>query len=237
MIIVNHLFNLIWKFQNFIVRIKNHIGENKIFNITKKVTVSMLLISIFLMMLDINHTMIYIMIIYLCLLIIYIEEFIQKTYKILTSLRSFLCFGIFTNFLISIIIAGFITNSTNDCNCFFVIYLITSAIIWMLISMLANTNVSTTANGIIAASATIISFCKSYILDILINWYLQSTHANINNMTIEEVYAINYAVDNSLGKIYDNIIFPIIVINGFSTCIAIIHSYWIKKYNNSNEIK
>ncbi|WP_418517368.1 hypothetical protein [Pseudoruminococcus massiliensis] len=102
--------------------------------------------------------------------------------------------------------------------------------------MLANTNVSTTANGIIAAFATILSFCKSYILDILLQWYLQSTNTNINSITIQELYSINYGIDNVLGKTYDNIIFPIIVINGISTCIAIIHSYWIKKYNNGNEI-
>ena len=36
MIIINYIFNIIWKFQNFILKIKNCIGKNKIFNIIKK---------------------------------------------------------------------------------------------------------------------------------------------------------------------------------------------------------
>lgn len=236
MIIINYIFNIIWKFQNFILKIKNCIGKNKIFNIIKKFSFSILIINIFLITLDINHIIVYIVVMYICAAIIYIEVFIRKAYKILTSLRSFLYFGIFTNFLISIIIASLIMSSTNNYNYLLAIFLIIFTIIWILISMLANTNVSTTANGIIAAFATILSFCKGYILDILLNWYLQSTNTNINSISIQELYKINYDIDNTLGKTYDNIIFPIIVINGISTCIAIIHSYWIKKYNNGNEI-
>lgn len=236
MIIINYIFNIIWKFQNFIVKIQNRIGKSKIFNIIKKISFSILIINIFLIAWDINHIIFYIAVIYMCVAIIYIDEFIRKAYKILTSLRSFLYFGIFTNFLISIIIASLIMNSTNNYNYLLTIFLIIFTIIWILISMLANTNVSTTANVIIAAFATILSFCKSYILDILLQWYLQSTNTNINSITIQELYSINYGIDNVLGKTYDNIIFPIIVINGISTCIAIIHSYWIKKYNNGNEI-
>ena len=210
------------------MEIQNCIGKNKIFNIIKKISFSILIINIFLITLDINHIIVYIVVMYICAAIIYIEVFIRKAYKILTSLRSFLYFGIFTNFLISIIIASLIMSSTNNYNYLLAIFLI--------ICMLANTNVSTTANGIIAAFATILSFCKGYILDILLNWYLQSTNTNINSISIQELYKINYDIDNTLGKTYDNIIFPIIVINGISTCIAIIHSYWIKKYNNGNEI-
>lgn len=148
-----------------------------------------------------------------------------------TSIRCYFLVSIILNMILSNFIAkGLISNSSNVN--FFSILIFT--LIFCTISLFSNSNVGITSNTIIEILLGMVALTKTFISYLFEKQIFSKLPA-----TIDEVVQVKSAflqIENSLLIQIDYILFPLLIINGLALLICTVHSYWIKKYNDGQEI-
>jgi len=136
---------------------------------------------------------------------------------VFVSIRRFFYVGIGFSLLISMIICGS-TQSLTIIPYYYKLLLVLLSIIlglaWIYFSILANSKVAITANGIVSGVLTVTT--------ILINDSAQSKTIIFNN----ETYIVSLR----------DLVIALLIINGLATVLATVKSYWTAKYNNGIEI-
>lgn len=112
------------------------------------------------------------------------------------------------------------------------ISLATFGVLWIFFSILANSKVSTMANGIVAAGITILLVVSSSILELL----PQGFSFGIPPALIASTELSGYNIIQVVRIVVNLITLPFIIINGVSMLLAQLKGYWVEKYNDGKEI-
>ncbi len=167
---------------------------------------------------------------YIVLLLLFISfmiNFIFDTKKFLLSIPGFLITGTYYWVTISVGVILFIMGFAgikNDIHVIVIGYLI-SAIIWCILSLIANNKVASAANQLLSAVLAIIVLLKDTVFAMIQSSVLD---AGMGNAYSEEIEILECAF---------NLIFsPILAVNIIAVALCTIKGYWIEKYNDNKDI-
>ena len=106
-------------------------------------------------------------------------------------------------------------------------------LVWCGLSVTANSTVSITANSIISGILAIFILIINTLILMIPAVYPSLPDYTTYVMGIKVTYTFQqkYQIDFNLSTI------PILLITGASAIMATVKSYWVKKYNNGEEIK
>ena len=101
---------------------------------------------------------------------------------------------------------------------------------------MANTDVAIIVNTIIEFILTLFTITRDIVIDLLDFIYnellkhdlIKEANIYLNNLNINE-YEFKISMDM--------VLFPLLLINGIGLLVAVLHSYWIKKYNKGSELQ
>lgn len=166
-------------------------------------------------------------IILLLLFICFMINFIFDTEKFLLSIPGFLITGTYYWLTISMGVMLFIMEFADIKNDIYVIvigYLI-SAIIWCILSLIANNKVASAVNQLLSAVLAILVLLKDTVFAMIQYFVLD---AGIGNVYSEKIEILECAF---------NLIFsPILAVNITAVALCTIKGYWIEKYNDNKDL-
>ena len=243
LLVFDCMFDFIWKIQKCIMKFKITVEKmedtwlykaiEKFFSVTYLISFALTVFSLFFIK---NQILLNISII-VFLVSLFITTYLKDTLKAFlspfTSIRYFFLISVAFNLLLfSILLERSSIMAT-----------ILSIFIFLAISLISNTEISITANTIIEITLAVLVATKDYLSTLFPHFCRNLIDKCINNATMdiatsdiaEATEYINHIKEETLIQI-DNILFPLLLINGFALLLCAIHSYWIKKYNYDKQI-
>lgn len=147
-----------------------------------------------------------------------------------TSLRNF--------FLVSVVFNGMLS---------YVLYIkysllaiLVFAVLFFVASLIANTKIATTANTIIEVLLALASVIKGAIINEIYKFYNKQLGILSKEMLTQQILAPKNEYysefERTLSNSIDNVLYPLLVINGIAILVSLLHSYWIEKYNDNKQI-
>lgn len=158
------------------------------------------------------------------LVLFFIFPLIKALLNCLTSIRYFTVVSIALNILTSVFI--FSDN--------IILALFLFLLVYTFLSILANTDVAITVNTIIEFILTLFTLARDIIIDLIDLFYNELVKQGLID---EANIYINTLNVNEFKICLDMVLLPLLLINGIALLFAVIHSYWIKKYNDGLEIQ
>lgn len=241
--ICDFVFYKIWELQKDIMR-ANHKFENlllgKKYVLFQKICGIVFILSFcfFLFCESVNNSLIThislgIAVLSVCLLV-FTESTIQIFLNCCTSIRSFFTISILFNGIIYLIINNYSS----------VLGIIIFSILFFIISLISNTEISSTANTVVEIILALATTTKNYLINLFIDFLNGTTDAALEQATIDtisesDIYKVNDYINNiehSLSQQIDFYLYPLLIINGIALLLCFVHSHWIKKYNNGCQI-
>ncbi|MDY6202546.1 MAG: hypothetical protein SPI07_09415 [Ruminococcus sp.] len=243
LIICDFVFYRIWELQKIIMR-ANHKFENllsgKKYVFFQKICgiVFIFSFSFFLFCESINNSLISHISLGIATLSVCLLGFTESTIQIFlsccTSIRSFFIISIFFNGIIYLIINNYSS----------VLGIIIFSIMFFIISLISNTEISSTANTVVEIILALVTATKDYLINLFISFLNKTTDAALEQATIDtisesEIYKLkDYIsdIEHSLSQQIDFYLYPLLIINGIALLLCFVHSHWVKKYNNGYQI-
>lgn len=236
--LVNKFFNAIWDLQCKIIKL------SKSFNDFVKIiykplikfctTVGGIIALIIFFLIYINYTeilQIFLFAFIILVIVLLIVPVINVFLNCYTSLRNFFLVSVVFNLIL-----------------FYILYIksflwagLVCAFLFVMISIVANTDVATTANTIIEILLALATTIKGVIINWLYNFFNTDILGQIDKELISlesiEQAAEYYSIyERNISNSIDSILYPLLVINGLAILATFLHSYWIKKYNDGKQI-
>lgn len=248
MVVINRFFKFFWLFQLLIMKVKFFLDNidyfilskiKKFFEMSCFITTSLIIfILLFNQFFDINQnnnlTNILTPLIItttLCFIVSHIDDVYDFIYFLFTTLRGYIFLSIVINFILTIAILQIFHLQADTY--FFIVFII----IYIFISLLSNSNVSTTANTIIEILLALLSLLKT-----IISYYFNKktidifSTSNFDEASKDELTKLFSVMENNFIDQIDLILLPLLFINGLTLLLCTIQSYWIKAYNDKREI-
>lgn len=154
-------------------------------------------------------------------------KFIFDTRKFLLSIPGFLVAGSYYWLTISLGVMLCITkfgDIENDVDVIVIGYLV-SAIIWCILSLIANNKVANTANQLLSAVLAIFVLSKDAVFALIQYSALDAGQGNVYSDEIE-----------ILEVAFNLIVSPILAVNIVAVALCTLKGYWIEKYNNNMDV-
>ncbi len=114
------------------------------------------------------------------------------------------------------------------------------AVLFFVASLIANTKIATTANTIIEVLLALASVIKGAIINEIYKFYNKQLGILSKEMLTQQILAQKNEYysefERTLSNSIDNVLYPLLVINGIAILVSLLHSYWIEKYNDNKQI-
>lgn len=234
--VFDFIFTLVWQIQKLIMKFSlkiNNYLKYKNFNKHKKAIGILMFLDFIIMiifcLLNYNNLFTICAVIFLiCVfMILHLSSTIKAFLSPFTSIRYFFLISVIYNGLFYWIIYAYSGIS-------YIIILIGFALIFCVISLLSNTEISKTANALIE----LILGIGGIVTKIALTSFYKSKYAPqlIERFGISIGEVSNVLVENIISSQIDTYLYPLLIINGIALIICTFHSYWIIKYNNGKQI-
>lgn len=138
-------------------------------------------------------------------------------------------------FIISVILNGILSLALYSYYPTPVISITVFSLIYFIMCLLSNSKVANTSNTIIEIFLGLVSLTKEYMIRLIYSLITSTKGGSAYVKNDVFTSELNFHITNLSNRI-DNILYPILIINGIALFLCIIHSYWICKYNDNEEI-